>query len=31
MQEPFVNGHAVEGDYIPKELLREQTEIELTM
>ena len=27
----FVNGHAVEGDYIPKELLSEQTEIELTM
>ena len=27
----LVNGHAVEGDYIPKELLSEQTEIELTM
>ena len=27
----LVNGQAVEGDYIPKELLSEQTEIELTM
>lgn len=27
----IVNGQAVEGDYIPKELLSEQTEIELTM
>ena len=27
----LVNGLAVEGDYIPKELLSEQTEIELTM
>ena len=27
----LVNGQAVEGDYIPKELLSERTEIELTM
>lgn len=27
----LVNGQAVEGDYIPEELLSEQTEIELTM
>ena len=27
----LVNGQAVEGDYIPKELLSEHTEIELTM
>ncbi len=27
----LVNGQAVEGNYIPKELLSEQTEIELTM
>lgn len=27
----LVNGQVVEGDYIPKELLSEQTEIELTM
>ena len=27
----LVNGQAFEGDYIPKELLSEQTEIELTM
>ena len=27
----LVNGQAAEGDYIPKELLSEQTEIELTM